>query len=65
MRPTTVIEVIVASITRAPAEAIVNAANSELWMGAGVAGAIKSEGGESIERETPVPIAGNATPDGR
>lgn len=51
MRPTTVIEVIVASITRAPAEAIVNAANSELWMGAGVAGAIKSEGGESIERE--------------
>ncbi len=51
MRPATVIEVIVTSITRAPTEAIVNAANSELWMGAGVAGAIKSEGGESIERE--------------
>jgi len=51
MRPATVIEVIVGSITRAPTEAIVNAANSELWMGGGVAGAIKSEGGESIERE--------------
>ncbi len=51
MRSPTVIEVMVGSITRAPVEAIVNAANSELWMGAGVAGAIKSEGGESIERE--------------
>ncbi|MDQ3690232.1 MAG: macro domain-containing protein [Chloroflexota bacterium] len=49
-RPT-VIEVTVGSITGAPTEAIVNAANSELWMGGGVAGAIKSEGGESIERE--------------
>lgn len=51
MRPASIIEVIVGSITRAPAEAIVNAANSELWMGGGVAGAIRSEGGESIERE--------------
>lgn len=32
-------------------EAIVNAANSDLWMGAGVAGAIKRRGGEEIERE--------------
>lgn len=32
-------------------DAIVNAANDELWMGAGVAGAIKRRGGEAIERE--------------
>lgn len=51
MRSATVVEVMVGSITRAPAEAIVSAANSQLWMGGGVAGAIKSEGAESIERE--------------
>ncbi len=32
-------------------DAIVNAANDHLWMGAGVAGAIKRTGGEEIERE--------------
>jgi O-acetyl-ADP-ribose deacetylase (regulator of RNase III) len=32
-------------------DAIANAANDHLWMGAGVAGAIKRAGGESIERE--------------
>lgn len=32
-------------------DAIVNAANNELWMGAGVAGAIKTRGGAEIERE--------------
>ncbi len=32
-------------------EAIVNAANNEFWMGAGVAGAIKRRGGDAIERE--------------
>ena len=32
-------------------DAIVNAANNEFWMGAGVAGAIKSRGGRDIERE--------------
>ncbi|HPD97298.1 MAG TPA: macro domain-containing protein, partial [Synergistales bacterium] len=31
--------------------AIVNAANSALWMGSGVAGAIKRLGGNSIEEE--------------
>jgi O-acetyl-ADP-ribose deacetylase (regulator of RNase III) len=32
-------------------DAIVNAANSQLWMGGGVAGAIKRRGGHEIERE--------------
>jgi O-acetyl-ADP-ribose deacetylase (regulator of RNase III) len=38
-------------ITQAETEAIVNAANSGLWMGAGVAGAIKRAGGMGIEDE--------------
>jgi O-acetyl-ADP-ribose deacetylase (regulator of RNase III) len=38
-------------ITDSSAEAIVNAANNHLWMGAGVAGAIKRKGGIAIERE--------------
>jgi len=38
-------------ITQSNAEAIVNAANNHLWMGAGVAGAIKRKGGQSIEDE--------------
>lgn len=32
-------------------EAVVNAANNELWMGSGVAGALKRAGGVSIEQE--------------
>jgi O-acetyl-ADP-ribose deacetylase (regulator of RNase III) len=38
-------------ITDSPAEAIVNAANNHLWMGSGVAGAIKGKGGIEIETE--------------
>jgi len=38
-------------ITRAATDAIVNAANNHLWMGAGVAGAIKRRGGQIIEDE--------------
>ncbi len=38
-------------ITDAEVDAIVNAANSELWMGAGVAGTIKRKGGVVIEEE--------------
>ena len=32
-------------------DAIVNAANTELWMGSGVAGAIRRRGGPEVERE--------------
>jgi O-acetyl-ADP-ribose deacetylase (regulator of RNase III) len=42
---------ITGDITEVTTEAIVNAANIELWMGSGVAGAIKRAGGEEIERE--------------
>jgi len=38
-------------ITDAEVDAVVNAANSALWMGAGVAGAMKRKGGEVIEEE--------------
>lgn len=38
-------------ITESGTDAIVNAANSALWMGAGVAGAIKRAGGQAIEDE--------------
>ena len=38
-------------ITESGVDAIVNAANNRLWMGAGVAGAIKRKGGEEIEAE--------------
>ena len=45
------VDVVEGDITRADTEAITNAANNRLWMGAGVAGAIKRAGGEEIERE--------------
>lgn len=38
-------------ITESEVDAIVNAANNHLWMGAGVAGAIKRKGGKAIETE--------------
>ena len=38
-------------ITEQHTDAIVNAANNHLWMGGGVAGAIKHKGGIEIERE--------------
>lgn len=47
-------------ITQAGTEAIANSANDKLWMGSGVAGAIKKRGGEEIELEAmkkgPIPI---------
>lgn len=38
-------------IAEATTEAVVNAANNELWMGSGVAGALKRRGGAVIEQE--------------
>jgi len=38
-------------ITELHVDAIANAANSDLWMGSGVAGAIKAKGGQQIEDE--------------
>lgn len=45
------IRLVQGDIARLDTDAIVNAANSQLWMGSGVAGAIKRWGGEEIERE--------------
>lgn len=50
----TQLEVVVADIAdteRHQAEAYVVAANNELWMGAGVAGALKRAAGEAVEQE--------------
>jgi len=47
-------------ITEADTAGLANAANNHLWMGSGVAGAIKCQGGEQIEREAvaqgPIPV---------
>jgi O-acetyl-ADP-ribose deacetylase (regulator of RNase III) len=55
-----VLVVVEGDITKASVDAIVNAANSLMIMGGGVAGAIKRAGGEEIEREAmkraPVPV---------
>lgn len=45
------LEVVEGDITELEVDAIANAANNELWMGAGVAGAIKRAGGAEIEQE--------------
>jgi len=54
------IEVRKGDITKIKVDAIVNAANNEMWMGGGVAGAIKKSGGQVIEDEAvkkgPIPI---------
>ena len=45
------LSVVDGDITALEVDAIANAANDALWMGAGVAGAIKRAGGEEIERD--------------
>ena len=54
------IEAVLGDITQFEGDALVNAANNHLWMGAGVAGAIKRAGGIEIEREAiakgPIPV---------
>lgn len=47
----TEIKVVMGDITELRVDAIVNAANNQLLMGAGVAGAIKKKGGKIIEEE--------------
>ncbi|HKP18140.1 MAG TPA: macro domain-containing protein [Gaiellaceae bacterium] len=45
------LEVVNGDIAALEVDAVANAANNHLWMGAGVAGALKRAGGEEIERE--------------
>jgi O-acetyl-ADP-ribose deacetylase (regulator of RNase III) len=58
------VSVIQGDLTELEADALVNAANNHLWMGGGVAGALKRKGGQIIEDEArklgPIPI-GEAT----
>jgi O-acetyl-ADP-ribose deacetylase (regulator of RNase III) len=54
------VELFKGDITSLDVDAVVNAANNHLWMGAGVAGAIKRAGGQTIEdeakRQGPIPV---------
>jgi O-acetyl-ADP-ribose deacetylase len=54
------LQVVEGDISALEVDAIANAANDRLWMGSGVAGAIKRAGGEEIEREAvglgPIPV---------
>ena len=45
------LEFVEGDIAALDVDAVANAANNALWMGAGVAGALKRAGGEEIERE--------------
>ena len=60
------IEVHRGDITQLALDALVNAANNQLWMGGGVAGAIKRAGGNEIEAEAvkkgPIPVRKVGTP---
>jgi O-acetyl-ADP-ribose deacetylase (regulator of RNase III) len=47
-----VIEVLDADITQLEVDAIANAANTRLWHGGGVAGAISRAGGPAVQRES-------------
>ena len=45
------LDVLEGDLSAQAVDAVVNAANNALWMGAGVAGALKARGGAGIERE--------------
>jgi O-acetyl-ADP-ribose deacetylase (regulator of RNase III) len=45
------IHILQGDITERDADAIVNAANTDLWLGSGVAGAIRKKGGPKIQEE--------------
>ena len=45
------LDVVEGNIAALAVDAVANAANDRLWMGAGVAGALKRTGGDEIERE--------------
>ena len=45
------IQIILGDITESKVDAIVNAANTDLWLGSGVAGAIRQKGGPKIQEE--------------
>ena len=54
------LEVFEGDIASLGVDAVANAANDHLWMGSGVAGALKRAGGDEIEREAmakgPIPV---------
>jgi O-acetyl-ADP-ribose deacetylase (regulator of RNase III) len=54
------LEVVEGNIAALEVDAVANAANNHLWMGAGVAGALKRAGGDEIEHEAvargPIPV---------
>jgi O-acetyl-ADP-ribose deacetylase (regulator of RNase III) len=54
------LKVVEGDIALLEVDAVANAANDHLWMGAGVAGALKRAGGDEIEREAvakgPIPV---------
>lgn len=56
------LEVVEGDVAALEVDAVANAANNHLWMGAGVAGAIKRAGGDEIEREAvalgPIEVGG-------
>jgi O-acetyl-ADP-ribose deacetylase (regulator of RNase III) len=49
--PPITVEILDGDLAAETTDAVVNAANNAFWMGSGVAGAIKSRGGKSIEDE--------------
>lgn len=62
--PFAMIHLSIGDLTESDADAVVNAANNDLILGAGVAGAIRRKGGESIQSECgeigSIPIGGAA-----